>query len=547
MIENIRKYTGLLIVVFAVVIVSFVFLDANTMQASGGGTPVIKIDGRSYNDREYRRLGEAGHQLTSSLAQSGDFSIYSFLFALSGNPQSQSEAVENFFTNRIFIRAAKDEFGIHPGDDEIDSYIRGLRAFSTPDGAFSQENYNNFINRGLGRLGLSEGDVRELISDFLAHQKLVTILGPGLASGREVVAREIAIENQRIALNLARLDLDTFEEGLDPDEEEIKSYWETIQDAFKTEPRRAFTYFIAAPSFPEEPASLPAPAEDASDEEKEEHSTKQAEAAAKFAQDRRLAQLQLDEKVDNFLFDLESNEQRSFEDVATENEWELVTTELFTESEPPEELNVTLRASSTQGTAVKELFRIEETSDPFSKISPAIAVGEGEWLVARLNETEPSRNQTYAEARAEARAQLIAERATAALKKAAEEANEKIKEGLEAGKSFADAAKDAGIGNETVSLSEVTSTFQPDTTTQPSNLFQAAQYVDPGSVAEPIFESDRAFLLHVEKREVVRQDDMAMRVDGQVSSSKETNRYTAFDAWLAGRYEAARVESMIKH
>lgn len=545
MIENLRKYTGLIIVLFVLVLIGFLFMDTSTMRTSqGGGAPYIKIAGRTYTDKEYTHLGESAYQLTQSLAQGGDFQLYTFLFTLAGDARTQDEATENFFSNRILLRSAKEEFGIFPGDSEIDSFIRKLRAFAGQDGAFSQEQYRNFIEKGIGRLGLTEGDVRELASDVIAQRKLSEILGAGLTGNREIVAKRHALNSQRISVNVARIDLDPIEEKLDPSEDEIKTYWETAQDAFRTPEKRRFSYVIARPTFPAEPAEIPAPAADATAEVKADYETKNAARTAQIAEDRRKAQLETDAKVDDFLYDLESKKDLTFADLAKTDGWELKTTELIAVADAPADLKVTLRSSSSQGTAADELFRMKVTSDPFSKISPAIAIGENEWLLALLEETEESRVQTYAEARAEARASLIAEQAAAALKKTAEEAVEKIKASLAEGKTFAEAATAAGITVEVVSIPEVTAGYQGDTTKVPSTLFENAKYTDPGSLSEPVIESDRAFLLHVEKREVVKSDDTAATVETQVSQAAESNKITAFTSWMNARNEAAEIEQL---
>ena len=544
MIENLRKYTGLIIVLFVLVLIGFLFMDTSSMRTSQGGAPYVKISGRTYTDKEFVNLGDSAYQLTQSLAQGGDFQLYSFLFTLAGNARDQSEATLNFFTNRILLRSAKEEFGLYPGEEEIDSFIRQLRAFTGPDGAFSQEKYRNFIEKGIGRLGLTEADVRELASDVIAQRKLAEILGSGLTTNRELVAKRIALDSQRISINVTRIDIDPIEEKIDPSEEEIKTYWETVRDAFRTPEKRRFSDVIAKPTFPEELAELRALAADATDEAIAENEAKKAARTAKIAQARRKAQLETDAKVDDFLYNLESKENISFDDLATEDEWDLKVTELFAANQAPDDLKATLRSSSSQGTASDELFRMNVTSDPFSKISPAIAIGDNEWLLARLDETEESRVQTYDEARADARARLIAELAAAALKKAADEAAEKIKASLAEGKTFAEAATAAGITNEAISLPEVTAGYQGDTTKVPSTLFNDSKYTDPGSLAEPVIESDRAFIVHVGTREVVKSDATATTVDAQVSQATESNKISAFTSWLNTRNEAADVQPL---
>lgn len=547
MIENLRKYTGLIIVLFVLVLIGFLFMDTSTMRnGSGGGTPYMKVAGRTYTDREFSNLGASAYQLTQSLAQSGDFPLYSFLFGMSGDAHSKDEALQNFFVSRMLLRSAKVEFGIYPGEEEIDTFIRKLRAFTGPNGEFSQEQYRNFIEKGIGRLGLTEGDIRELASDVLAQAKLAEILGAGLTTNRNAVAKNSALDGQRIAVDVARLDRDPIEEKINPSEEEIKAYWETVQDAFKTPEKRKFSYLIAKPTIPADPAEIPAPAADATEEAKAEHEKAKAARAAVIAETRRKAQLETGAKADDFLYQLESQKDLSFDKLAENNKWELKTTELFALADAPEELKAALRASSTEGTAADELFRMVITSDPLSKISPAIAIGENEWLIARLDETEKVRAQTYEEARDDARARLIAEQASAALKKATEEAAEKIKTSLAAGKSFADAAKEAGITEETVSLLEVTAGYQGDTTKIPSTLFDAAKYTDPGALTEPVIESNRAFIIHVVKREIVKQENAETALETDFKRAEDATRIAAFNSWLAARTEAANVEFLAR-
>ena len=82
--------------------------------------------------------------------------------------------------------------------------------------------------------------------------------------------------------------------------------------------------------------------------------------------------------------------------------------------------------------------------------------------------------------------------------------------------------------------------------TEPKNLFEAARNVDPGTLAEPIFESDRAFILHVAKREVVKEPTAATRLDSEVTARANENETIAFTGWITARTEAAKVEQLYK-
>lgn len=515
---------------------------------------MFKIADRTYSDKEFQSLGAGAYELTSGLARSGDFGLYQFLMSTATGATSQQDAPEKFFIGRMILRQAKEEFGVYPGDDEISDYIKSLRAFAGADEKFDVEKYGSFIEKGIGRFGLTEKDVRELASDVLASQKINSIVGSGLAVDRNAVAQNLALDNQQITGEIGRLALAPLEEKIQPTEEEIKTYWDVIKDAFTTDPLRKFTYVIISPSLPAEPeakketppsiadAAASPEAKAAADKKKEEEKAKRA---ADFAEQRRKKQLETDTLVSNFYDELANKKGAAFEELAKANGWEVKTSELFAKATPPKELDIDLRASSSGGKATEILFQIQETKDPFSKISPAIAIGENQWLIARIDGEEKSRPKTYEEARADARAQYISEKAVEALKTAANEAVSKIKAAITSGKSFADAAKEAGV-SELKPFTSIISTYRPDTATEPQNLFQAARNVDPGSLADAIIESDRAFIVYVSKREVVKAADAATRLDSEVKNLSTQNETFAFSSWLSARVEAAKVETLYK-
>lgn len=558
MIEHIQKYKAIITLSIVAVAAGFVLGGSSLMRrASGGGRPVLKIAGRTYDDVEFQRLGTSSFELVSGLARSGDFGLYQFLMTLSTGATSQRDAPEKFFIGRMILRQAKEEFGIYPGEDEISDYLRSLRAFADKDGKFSEESYRHYIDKGIGRLGLTEGDLRDLASDVLASKTLNAIVGAGLAVNRDIVAQNAALENQQIEGDLGRLALDPFEAKIEPTDEQIKAYWEERQDAFMTEELRKFTYFIAAPVMPPDTEADKADAPEtlaeatASDAEKKAAAKKKEEAKAKktaeLAEARRQKQIEVDKLVDDFSYDLEQQNEKgaNFEELAKANQWELKTTELFPHSKAPADLDIKVRSSSRGGKVVDELFRIEPTSDPLSKFSQPIACGENQWAVARLDGVEKARPKTFEEAKTEARAQYIHDKGTEAMKTAANEAVAKIKEALAAGKSFADAAKDAGI-TEVKAFTKVNSTYRPDTASEPKNLFEAARNIDPGALAEPIIEADRAFILHVAKREVVKDPAAASRLDSEVSAGARNNETIAFAGWITSRTEAAKVEQLYR-
>ncbi len=543
MIENLRKYTVVIIILFVLVIIGFVLMDTSRMNKSQGGIPVLKIAGRSYTDGDLNKYGANGYQLTMAIVQSGDYQLFGFLTMLTGNATNEKDVSENFFTNRMLLRAAKEEFGVYPSDEEIDSKIRSFRVFTSPDGAFSQEQYRNFIERGLGRLGLAEADIRDLASDIIVHSKISDILSTGLSSDLNIVAKQVAIDGQRINAKFARIDIAPLKADITPTDEEIKTYWETVQDAFKTEEKRKFTYFVAKPTLPAEPEAIPALPEGADAAAKAEHAKKVAERDATIAEGKRLARLKTGQNVDDLLYKLETQENLDFKKLATDSGFKLQTTELIAKSQAPADLLAASRGSKIEGSAAEALFRLTVTSDPASKIID-LAIGENDWLVAYVDEVEISRVKTYDEAKQVALGQLTADKAAAALTKAANEAQEKIKAALAEKKSFEDAAKAAGITAEIGSLTETTNSTQFDTTKYPVGFFEAAKFTAPGTLTEPVIETDRAFIVLVEKREFVKDANTESMITNELNREVRANGINAFEGWLKNKAEASNIEHL---
>jgi len=553
MIENIRKYTGLMIVVFVVLFVSFLLLDTSSVQSIGGGGSVIRIDGKTYNEKEFRRIGHNGFELSQELIRSGNFDLYQFLIASTMDAVDEGDSVEKFFVSRILLRAAADEFGLRPANSEVSSYIRSLQAFTGPDGDFDSQAYSNFIERRIGRLGMTEADVRGLVADILVFNKLNDVLGSGLTPLRDAVERQDAFENQRISGAVTHFELAPFEAAVEPTDEEVREFWENLQDAFTTEPLRRFTYVYAKPELPEEiteeeeelPELTFADLALSEEERAVRDAAFQAERAAERAETRRKKQLENDAKIDDFLYDLEHQKEVTFESLAEEMGLEVHVSELFSQSEPPTDLAQPLRQSGRGETVAGELFRMVTTVDPLSKISHPLAVDDGGWIVARLDETVASRVKTFEEAKDEARALFIEEKAVAAMIEAAEHAAGKIKEALADGKSFAQATEVAGLSNSHI-FENITVAHQPDPVNEPQSLFEAARGVTPGTLAEVITENDRAFILFVESREILKEEIIAQRIDGQLAQTTRANQSTAFIAWMRARTQAANVQPLYR-
>lgn len=545
MIENIRKYRIALLIGLVLVILGLVVGLREDAFNRGGGTSLFRINGRTYGLQDFQRLGASSLELVYGLAGSGDMKLYEFAALMSDAGAGEKDPAEKFFIHRMVLRDAMKHYGIHPGEDVISARIREMPAFATQEGQFDDARFRTFVTKHIGRMGLTEGDLRDLTADVIGFEKIKQIVGGGLETNRAAIAHAEALSHQRVSGHIAQLERAKYESASQPTEEDLKTFWENIQDAFRTDEKRDFSYVLVTPDLPKADASATEKESIAdatlSEEAKKKKAEEKAKQDAEITEKRRLKQLETDQAVDDFVYELEQRKGADFEQLAKARGWEIKRSGMFVASAPPADFALPLRASSRGGNAVSQLFQMKVGTDSLSKISPPLAVGDGQWLVARYEGNEESRIKTFEEAKNEVRAQYITEKAQEEMAKAAKESLAKIKELTATGQSFAEAAKAAGIEKNS-DFTDVSS--RPEAGTQPQALFETVAFLDPGSFAEPLIEDDRAFLIQLTKREVVKEANAAERLQQQVENAATRNQSIAMIAWLTNRTTAADVQDL---
>lgn len=543
MIENLRKYTGLIIIVVALLFVGLAFFgdNANLGQSNRNDPPVLSVDGTTYTYSDLQKGGSSARRLTMSLFL---MELLQATDAFSMGDDAQAD--QRFFVNRLILKQARDEFGVHPSDEEVAESRSSIRIFSDPaTGTFDQESYNNVV-KNLGSLGMTEQDMLELLRDNLAVRKLSAIIGGNLAADPKLAAEQTASNDQQVSIQLARVPLSKFQESIKPTDEELKAAWETTKDKYKTERRVKVSHVIVKPKYPEpakeEPKLPDAVTEEAKKAAEKEAADKKAEEEAKLAVEKRKVDTALADLVDLFLEDLEKSEGNDFEKLAADNGWEFATTEMFARTAVPPALSMNLRSSSNPRPVADLIFNLKLGGEPMTRFTDALLIPDGAYLIARLDEEEPVREKTFEEAKEEVRTDFIAKASGEALKKDADEKAAKIREGLTAGKNFADIAKELGLEPKAHGPFKATDKLEgeADVTT----LFQTASLVDPGTLADPVLRPDGSLFIFVEKRELVEDPARAARAQTAAESMGRSLQRDAFSAWLKDKFEATRVETL---
>lgn len=541
MIENLRKYPGVIIAALVAVFVGFLLMDSQQFFRSSGANS-ISVNGVSYDANAYQRLGPSSRSVAGQMISYQSMEMLGFLQALSDSKAtSEDGADKSFFVNRLLLQKAGREFGIQPGMEEIQAFLRERSVFVQTDPTdpssknFNQEGYDGFIKQGLGRFGMSEPDLFAIIGDFLIYEKLSALLGSSIEVNPEDVKQTYQVRQQKISASYISLKLDDYKAKQQLTEEQLKEFWELRKDKYKTEVRRKFSYVLGTPKYPAGAEKAPEPPKPAKPGDPIPEPT---EADKKIIEDRRLADFAVDELMDTFLEKIENSKGADFEAAAKEAGLEIKTTEFFTASTVPDVLLALTPRKNTK-TITDFLFNFKTTSDPISKFTATFAVGEADSFMARLDEEEPSRDKTYEEAKEEVTKQWIEENALAALKTAAEEAKKKIEETMNNGKSFADAAKEAGY--ETTTLGPIGNGETPAGHSSAPAIFTAAQYLNPGSLTDVITTDAAAVIAIVDKREIYKDPNAEFAVMGGVSQMKNQMGILAFQAWIAEQNAMAKV------
>lgn len=550
MIENFRRYTGLIFVVIVLLLLGFIFMDTSGFfrRSAGPGGTYVTVDGRGYSQSDVINLGSAPLNLATNL-QSFDtngFEIRKFTGMLVGNATSRENAEIQFFAGRTLIREARENFGVHPSDNAVDEFIKGLQMFQSPPaggapgtpGDFSNEMFNNFVQKQLPRFNLSERDFRELIRDVIASSELRRIIGSGLTGNRQL-AEAFAVRNaQKVEVGIAELDTKAMRENLDPTEDELREYWEPLKEAFQTEKRIKVTYALISPAYPDD---LPAEAAKAPENETDEEKEARLDAETKRVEGRKAVEKDLAAAVNQFADQVNESEGAEFDALLTEQGWTPVTTDWVTATTLPADLQLRTRGTSADRTISDELFSLTLGPDKLDPFPLPIAIADSRWLVARLDAVEEPREKTFEEAQDEVRERYLREKADEAVRKQVEEKTEAIEKAIEAGKTFTDAAKEAGLEPEELAPFGASDPVPGEPSAR--QIFANAAVADPGSFAETVYEEDRAVLVYVKDRTVVKDDNRGTQIDNFLSSLTTQNETAAFASWLAKRLEEAAVST----
>lgn len=249
MIENIRKYTGLMIVVLVLLFVGLTFFGSDARSAITGGT-AMEIDSKAITPKEFQRLAVNSQRIPSFFSpySEGGATLNRANYILGAGNPDDTAATTRYLANRYAVRQAGIDYGVTPNIEEVQRYIREA-LFANADGSFDQKRYDDFLVNQLGQLGMNSRDFNEVLIDLLTANNLLDLIGAGLSPDLEMTRALYEDSAQTLSASQIMFPRAQYLESITPTEEDIKEYWEKNKAKYLTEEQRKVTYILAQPDW----------------------------------------------------------------------------------------------------------------------------------------------------------------------------------------------------------------------------------------------------------------------------------------------------------
>lgn len=407
MLTVIRKNQQVLMLLIAIMtIVAFIWLYNRTNLDKVGSNDVATVYGRVVQkaeiDHEVR-----GYRLALALG------LTDFVRDLGGMGADEQVSLSDYVINLMVVRHQAPGLGVLPSDEAVLGAMKGLAVFQT-DGVFDPAKYSSFLQDQLAPNGFTERQLEGIVRDSLRVAALRRIITSPVGVG-ETQVREAARIYQPVTGQMIRFDRDAYAKDISIPREEVAAFYEKNRDGLISREARDITYAAV---------SLPAAQQKLEGKERTSALQKMADQAVATGNALRA------EVVKGIDF------AKAAEKAALH----------------PQRASAVERDGSREGKetgvpaqVVAGAFRLQKTGE----ISDIIQDGDSFYIVT-VNGVSPAKQLALAEVADRITVLLRQEKAAKAMAEGANKSLEAIKAALASGKSFADAAKQAGVKTQAI-------------------------------------------------------------------------------------------------
>lgn len=281
--EFIRKNSLLVLIVIVGVGVGLVMMDYSGKGSAFSRDFYIQVNGKGYDYAEAENLGGNGSYYIRGLASAaqgklherfdtnGDENLDDAESAamnawLQENPDyaafiSNVQQIASFWRygvcnrpedntaiNRAVLHEEAEALGLKPSREQVDAYLRAMPVFRQEDGSFDQALYRRMAGYRNGVANNpAEQAFRSAVEDMMIWETLESMLTSGIAYDTRAASRLVDSLCQEVSGRTAWLPAESVGKPAAPSEEEIKAFWETRRDNYKTTERRIVSVYTLAP------------------------------------------------------------------------------------------------------------------------------------------------------------------------------------------------------------------------------------------------------------------------------------------------------------
>lgn len=209
-----RKRSWLVLLLLGVGVLAFVMVGVGPQGGQERVVTIAEVNGERITytelERHYYRMLQTYQQLAGGRLSPAD------LEALNLRGQLLDELIQQ----RLLLQAAQD-LGLGVTDEELAEGIAQTPAFQTA-GRFDKDAYE----RALRSQGLTPGEFEALQREALVIQKLQDLIQHSIPVTAAEVEERYRVDNEEIALDFVRLKTDDLLQGIEVDDQEIKTYYD---------------------------------------------------------------------------------------------------------------------------------------------------------------------------------------------------------------------------------------------------------------------------------------------------------------------------------
>ena len=480
MIQLLRRFQQpVLITLTVIVIIAFVILygGPGTRLDRLGSDSIATIYGRNVPAVEFSAISRQ-FQVCQSLG------MLDVLIHLSGNARTMQDAVENYVWNTMVLRHQAAKLGILPTDTEVAEAIKALPALQF-SGKYDHNRYVGALQSILASRGMNALHLEEIMRDSLRLQSIRKVLSASTAPAPDELREAYARQFQKVETQLIRIQKNAVAESITLKEEDIKAAFDSRKESLKTPEKRKVEFVHFTIPKAEKEGQRPSV----------EVMQKIVDKSAEFA-------ASLTEAGANFA------------EAAKQHEVEVKTSGFFALGDRLEEFSSQTRINAAAFQLTKE--------KPFSD---TLGSAKG-YFVLHLLDIEESRPQTFEECKAQLTESLKADRTRELLSLQSADARKKIEESMKSGKTFAQAAEQAGFKPETP---EPFSRSETKLSGADANLITGrSMELQEGQLSEPVEGTESTLLIYLAKK---------LPIEAQDVESQRAN--------LAPMLETARVDGLL--